>query len=108
MEWSLNMWQRLTAAHPCLPGHFPGEPIAPGVLVMDFVIQALKKQAGRQLSVQGVPMVKFIQPLRPETAFVIQFESLAESLLKGKVKFQVIGEDQQVFSSGQLSVVVTE
>jgi 3-hydroxymyristoyl/3-hydroxydecanoyl-(acyl carrier protein) dehydratase len=34
--------------HPALPGHFPGRPIVPGVLLLDAVLQALRDAgAGR-------------------------------------------------------------
>lgn len=28
--------------HPCLPGHFPGRPVVPGVVVLDHVLQAVE------------------------------------------------------------------
>lgn len=35
---------RVPAEHPALPGHFPGRPIVPGVLLLDAVIQAASAQ----------------------------------------------------------------
>jgi 3-hydroxymyristoyl/3-hydroxydecanoyl-(acyl carrier protein) dehydratase len=32
---------RIPADHPALPGHFPGRPIIPGVLLLDAVLQAV-------------------------------------------------------------------
>lgn len=31
---------RIPPDHPALPGHFPGRPIVPGVLLLDAVLQA--------------------------------------------------------------------
>ena len=28
--------------HPCLPGHFPGSPLVPGVVVLDQVLAAIE------------------------------------------------------------------
>ena len=29
--------------HPCLPGHFPGRPVVPGVVVLDRVVEAIEQ-----------------------------------------------------------------
>lgn len=50
--------------HPSLPGHFPGEPIVPGVLLLERVIAALEAAHG-PLPPLRLPQVKFLQPLRP-------------------------------------------
>lgn len=57
----------LSAEHPALPGHFPGEPIAPGVLLLDWVIEAIldSLQDGDAFSVEALPAVKFLHVLRP-------------------------------------------
>ena len=48
--------------HPALPGHFPGNPLVPGVVVLERVAAALKAWRG---TVVGKLDVKFLQPLRP-------------------------------------------
>jgi 3-hydroxyacyl-[acyl-carrier-protein] dehydratase len=51
--------------HPSLPGHFPGEPILPGVVVLDRALQAAEAWLGSMLLVTGLAHVKFASPLRP-------------------------------------------
>ncbi len=51
--------------HPTLPGHFPGYPVVPGVLVMDEVIETLREQCGRNIVVIGLPSIKLSSPLLP-------------------------------------------
>lgn len=54
--------------HPSLPGHFPGRPIVPGVVVLERVLQAIEASHG-PLGALRLPQVKFAQPLLPgETA----------------------------------------
>ena len=56
------------AAHPSLPGHFPGHPIVPGVVLLDRVVEAIEAAHG-PLAAMRLPQVKFLQPLLPgETA----------------------------------------
>lgn len=50
--------------HPCLPGHFPGQPIVPGVVVLDRVLDAIEAAQG-PLGALRLPQVKFVQPLLP-------------------------------------------
>ena len=61
--------------HLALPGHFPGHPIVPGVLVLDEVIETLGEQYGQRLIVSGLPSVKLSSPLLPEELLTITVES---------------------------------
>jgi 3-hydroxymyristoyl/3-hydroxydecanoyl-(acyl carrier protein) dehydratase len=51
--------------HPSLPGHFPGQPVMPGVLLLERLIEAAQASIGSPLHVMGMPQVKFIAPLLP-------------------------------------------
>lgn len=51
-------------AHPALPGHFPGNPVVPGVLLLDQVLSMLEALHG-PLPALRLPQVKFLQPLLP-------------------------------------------
>jgi len=58
------------ADHPSLSGHFPGQPIVPGVLLLDRVIEILEQATGRR--VRCLQEVKFRLALRPgEEAHVL-------------------------------------
>jgi 3-hydroxyacyl-[acyl-carrier-protein] dehydratase len=62
--------QVVPADHPSLPGHFPGTPIVPGVVILDEIVAALKKWRENS-RVIGIPRVKFLVPLKPEQPFTI-------------------------------------
>ncbi len=58
------------AQHPALPGHFPGAPVVPGVVLLDRVAAALQRWRGQRVA--GLPQVKFLRPLLPdETAELV-------------------------------------
>ena len=54
---------RVPEDHPALPGHFPGRPIVPGVLLLDAVLQALR-DAGAGLPTRLL-RAKFAAPVMP-------------------------------------------
>jgi 3-hydroxymyristoyl/3-hydroxydecanoyl-(acyl carrier protein) dehydratase len=62
--------------HPALPGHFPGNPLVPGVLILGHVLAALERRAG-PLRLVGIPQAKFLAPLAPGAPCTIAFPGLA-------------------------------
>lgn len=57
---------KIPATHLALPGHFPNQPIVPGVVLLEAVVQALAHDRCR---VTGFPAIKFLAPLMPEQEF---------------------------------------
>ncbi len=53
---------RVPAEHPALPGHFPGRPVVPGVLLLDAVLQALRDAGHRP---ERLLRAKFMAPVTP-------------------------------------------
>lgn len=49
--------------HPSFAGHFPGHPVLPGVVLLDWVVLAAKQQL--TVNVTGISVVKFHRPLVP-------------------------------------------
>jgi 3-hydroxymyristoyl/3-hydroxydecanoyl-(acyl carrier protein) dehydratase len=69
----------IDAGHPSLPGHFPGRPVVPGVVLLDAAFTLiLAQQPGRV--VVGVPSVKFTQPVRPGQRVAVSCGHGAERL----------------------------
>lgn len=62
--------------HPCLPGHFPGHPIVPGVVILDLVLAAI--EAGHApVGALRLPQVKFVRPLLPDEIARIELDAVA-------------------------------
>lgn len=68
------VWRTIPAHHPALPGHFPGHPVVPGVVILSEVWDALAASAGRPVRCRGWPSVKFLAPLLPEEPFTVELE----------------------------------
>jgi len=69
------------AASPCFDGHFPGNPLVPGVVILDLVHAALAQQRGTPVRIVGVPSVKFLQPLRPGELMYIDLAAVSPELV---------------------------
>jgi 3-hydroxyacyl-[acyl-carrier-protein] dehydratase len=54
----------IAADHPALPGHFPGNPVAPGVVLLDRVAAAIERIWGQRIG--SFPQVKFQRTLGPD------------------------------------------
>jgi 3-hydroxyacyl-[acyl-carrier-protein] dehydratase len=83
--------------HPSLAGHFPGNPVLPGVVVLDRVISAAEAWLGGDWRVGGLPQVKFASPLRPGDEATIRLV-----LREGGVHFAVRCQERMV-AQGVLS-----
>ncbi len=66
---------KISICHPALAGHFPGNPVIPGVVILDEVLRAVSEFLGRPVRTTGLPNVKFFAPLAPGEEFEIAFES---------------------------------
>ncbi len=66
---TVRLRDEISALHPALAGHFPGDPIVPGVVVLRRVCRAVTRERGG--TVVAVPVVKFHLPLRPAEPFDI-------------------------------------
>ena len=88
------------ADHPSLPGHFPGTPIVPGVVILDEIVAALTGwRKDSRLTV--IRVVKFLVPLRPEQPFTICLSASQDA--ESEVDFCCRVEDR-VIVEGRLQV----
>ena len=81
----------IAANHPSLPGHFPGTPVVPGVVVLDHVLQACQRWQAREIEARALRQVKFHSPLLPEQRAVVSLEIEGSTL-----SFRVTRDDQPV------------
>ena len=86
----------VAADHPSLPGHFPGRPIVPGVVLLDQVVTAIEAGHGR-LGALRLPQVKFLQPLLPGQPARVELEGEAP-----RWRFRVLRADGGVLASGEV------
>ncbi|OQW35419.1 MAG: hypothetical protein A4E19_01230 [Nitrospira sp. SG-bin1] len=60
--------------HPSVAGHFPNQPIVPGVVLLGEVFEMLRLGLAAPIRVTQLSAVKFSSPLRPGEALTIRVE----------------------------------
>ena len=79
----------IDAAHPALAGHFPGNPVVPGVVLLDRVLDAAQRRFGVCLDALRLPQVKFLQPLLPQQTAEIVLEPALTDAGNTRIRFRI-------------------
>ena len=90
---------RIDAAHPALAGHFPGNPVVPGVVLLERVAAALRTWRGERVEKLDA---KFVQPLLPGENAMIDLH--AEAV---RVRFKVTRADGVALARGTFQAAQT-
>lgn len=82
----------LNASHFIYQAHFPGEPITPGVCIVQIAVELLEEVVGKRLQLAKVKNVKFLSVVTPtqSTAVTLQLVKIAENETEGTVKTQAV------------------
>ena len=92
---------RFPANHPVLVGHFPGNPVIPGVLILEKILECYRQHHPQQPAPGGFSHVKFLQPLRPEEDLRLEFSAKNNN----KVVFICAGENDTVYVKGEITLL---
>lgn len=80
---------RLDAEHFIYKAHFPGEPITPGVCIMQMAMELMEKAVGKPLDVKCVKNVKFLRIITPtevaEVCYTLQKLTIEEQTVKSQI-----------------------
>jgi 3-hydroxyacyl-[acyl-carrier-protein] dehydratase len=79
--------------HSCYSGHFPGQPIVPGVLLLDLVVAQVGRGAPRILG-----NVKFHRAVTPGESFVLRYRFTGPQL-----SFRCEHADSGLIAEGNMS-----
>lgn len=72
--------------HAAAQGHFPGNPIIPGALLLSEVLRAIETSLGKDLCPYQIRSAKFIRPVRPGERVSIDFSRRDEKRISFSCK----------------------
>ena len=68
--------------HPSARGHFPGNPVIPGALLLSETLRAIEETLNIKLSPGRLATAKFLHPTRPGDSVRIEFSGPANGAIK--------------------------
>jgi 3-hydroxyacyl-[acyl-carrier-protein] dehydratase len=84
----------IPANHPAYPGHFPGRPVLPAVVLLDATLHALEQAGWGSPAHWEINSAKFLSAVRPGEELTLQHETLPN----GSVRFAIRTADRAVAS----------
>lgn len=94
-----HMEAKLDPVHPIFKGHFPGNPVVPGVCQVQMITESLKSVTGQEIFLKEADNIKFlsmINPVETTTLFIdLAIKQLPDRLLS--VQATLSGKDQVFF-----------
>ena len=80
------------ADHPAFAGHFPGNPILPGVVLLDVALHTIASARCIALETCEIKSVKFLSPAAPGDELLIEHECSAN----GVIRFDVVAGARKI------------
>ena len=72
--------------HAAAQGHFPGNPMIPGALLLSEALRAIEMSLGKDLCPYQIRSAKFIRPVRPGESVSIDFSRRDEKKISFSCK----------------------
>jgi 3-hydroxymyristoyl/3-hydroxydecanoyl-(acyl carrier protein) dehydratase len=98
-EWCTEV--QLPPESSWFPGHFPGDPILPGIAQLGMAYEAVCRALGERFRVAGFSRVKFKKIIRPGDCLKINV--LQRKDLPGQYAFRIVAGDD-VACSGTMAL----
>ena len=91
MAEAIVKYLSVPAEHPVFRGHFPGNPIVPGVMLLEWVMGEVARALGRAPASLRVREAKFFTPLAP-----LQQARLSVELGNARCAFEIQRDAERI------------
>jgi 3-hydroxyacyl-[acyl-carrier-protein] dehydratase len=94
-EQRLDIMIGLKADHSIFKGHFPEQPVLPGVCMMEMICEIISAELKKEFRIVEAPVVKFLSMIDPNKNPVINLEINVDELselvwISGKIYFEKV------------------
>jgi 3-hydroxyacyl-[acyl-carrier-protein] dehydratase len=95
-ENTLTFSIELKRDHPIYKGHFPGNPVTPGVIQMEIVKELLSQHMKKEMKLRAMANCKFLAILNPDLNSQVEVKMSLSDLEDGgmRVSAQFMSNDQ--------------
>ncbi len=94
----------LNPAHPIFSGHFPGQPVLPGVCMLEMIQEILEEFLQQKFRISKAPLIKFLSMIIPDKDpdFTIELQyEMVNGIIQARGK---IFREQVIFMKYQLEL----
>jgi 3-hydroxyacyl-[acyl-carrier-protein] dehydratase len=95
----------LNADHAIFKGHFPGQPVLPGVCMLEMITVITGENLKTPLRIKEASLIKFLRMIDPKKNPMINFEIKYQTLPEGHSANGKIYGDDRVFMKFQMILV---
>jgi 3-hydroxyacyl-[acyl-carrier-protein] dehydratase len=87
---------RIQSEHGIFSGHFPGQPVLPGVCMMEMVAEVVGAHLNNSYRISGGPLIKFLRMIDPRMTPLIHLE------IKYHISSESITTSGRIFSGPEV------
>ena len=88
---------RIEASHPILKGHFPQQPVVPGVCMLEMQKEILQSALGSSFMLSSASIVKFLTMFTPDQTTTAQYTIQFQHMEHGIEVTSTLTHGEQVF-----------
>ncbi len=90
----------IPADHPAYAGHFPGQPILPGVVLLDAALRILATGQNIQVATGQLKSAKFLSPVQPGEALTLHYAESPAGGFRFEIRCTDMRGDERGVASG--------
>lgn len=98
---------KLNPNHEVYEGHFPGQPVVPGVIQLQIIKELMEKHVGKELFMGSIKRVKYLAPIIPQSSPELVFKLKNEKVGSGNIVSIVsISFNETIFTKARVEFTI--